>query len=74
MAFTHSRSAIDIKLEIYELEALIDWHRDNQYREADDQKYQEAANSQQRASELIERLNEHRARLAGARIPQETEQ
>lgn len=74
MAFTQSRSAMDLKLEIYEVEALIEWHHDNQYRFADKQEYREAADSQQRRSNLIEDLNQHRAKLATERgCPQETE-
>lgn len=73
MAFTHSRSAMDVKLEIYEVEAMIEWHHDNQYRFADSQQYREAADSQQRRSELIDQLNQHRAKLAAEhpRSPQE---
>jgi len=64
MSFTHSRSAIDIKLEIYEVEALIDWHHENQYRSADRAEYQEAANSKQRSDELEGQLKAHRDALS----------
>ena len=70
MARSRSRSAMSITLEIYEVEALIEWHRDNQWRYADKQEYQEAADSQSRASEIIEELTQHRARLAAERSPQ----
>lgn len=71
MAFTHSRSAMNVKLEIFEVEALIEWHHDNQYRFADDHKYRDAADSQQRRSDLTEELNQHRAGLAAGRSPQD---
>ena len=66
MAFTHSRSAADLKLEIYEIEALIQFHRDNQWEAANKEDYQLAANSKQRADQIEELLKEHRTRLSAA--------
>ena len=55
MTFTHSRSAFEVKLELYEVELLIDAHRASEYAAADDQDYHTALSSKQRREEL-ERL------------------
>lgn len=58
MAHTQSRSAVSVMLERYEMEALIAWHRDEQYRLCDDEKYQEAANHQDRVLQLVQTLDD----------------
>jgi protein associated with RNAse G/E len=67
MVFTHSRSAMDIKLEIYEIEALVQFHRDSQWEAANKEEYQQAANDKQRADELEEMLKVHRTMLSEER-------
>jgi len=42
MSFTQSRSALPVTLEQYEVQALIDWHMDQEFRAADDSRYTEA--------------------------------
>lgn len=39
-------------LETYELDALIDWHREEQYKAAGDEDYASAADHKRRAEEL----------------------
>lgn len=58
MAHTQSRTAVSIMLERYEMDALIQWHRDEQYRLGDDEKYQEAANHQDRVLQLMSIIDE----------------
>lgn len=64
MNFTHSRTALDLKLEIYEVEMLIELHRENQWRQADKEEYEDADRSKQRAEQLACALTEHRIELS----------
>jgi hypothetical protein len=60
MAFTQSRSAFPVTLELYEVELLIDSHRASEYSAADEEDYQAAANNKQRREELERLLLERR--------------
>jgi len=51
-----SRTAIELKLERWEISELIERLRDMQYRAADKQEYGDAANYKQRANELEQLL------------------
>lgn len=64
MARSMSRSAVDVKLELYEIEALFEWHREKQWLLADKEEYREAADHQERAADLMQQLTERKAALA----------
>lgn len=52
-----SRSAIEVTLELYELEELIGWHTDQKWKHADREEYQEAESAKRRLDELYDILN-----------------
>lgn len=58
-----SRSARDYKLEMSEVEVLIAWHRDEQFRLADREEYSDARDHKDRAETLRQQLDELRAEL-----------
>lgn len=60
---SQSRSAFPITLELYEVEALIDWHRDAEYKAADDYDYPTAENSKRRREDLEAQLLARRQAL-----------
>ena len=55
-----SRSAVDVTLELYELEALIGWHTDQKWRHADREAYFEAESCKRRIDELYGILNQRK--------------
>ena len=55
-----SRSAIDVTLELYELEALIGWHTDQKWKHADWEEYSEAESCKRRIDELYGVLNQRK--------------
>lgn len=63
MGFTHSRSALTTKLEQYEVEALIDWHRAQEFTFADDGDYPAAQSAKQRREDLEQQLSERREEM-----------
>jgi len=60
---SQSRSAFPVTLELYEVEALIDWHEGNEHRAADDYDYPAAENSKCRGEDLKEQLLARRQAL-----------
>lgn len=60
MAWTTSRSAFPVTLEISEIEALIEWHRNEEYRFADRSEYSDAASCKQRREFLEQAIKERR--------------
>ncbi len=52
-----SRSAVEVTLELYELEALIGWHTDQKWKHADREEYSEAESTKRRLDELYGILN-----------------
>ena len=55
-----SRSAIEVTLELYELEALIGWHTDQKWRHADREEYSEAEICKRRMDELYAILTQRK--------------
>lgn len=55
-----SRSAVEVTLELYELEALIGWHTDQKWRHADREEYSEAESCKRRLDELYGILNQRK--------------
>lgn len=58
--YTQSRSAFPVTLELYEVEALIDWHRAEEFNAADDGDYSAAGCSKTRREALEEMLKSRR--------------
>jgi len=55
-----SRSAIEVTLELYELEALISWHTDEKWNHANREEYAEAESCKRRIDELYAILNQRK--------------
>lgn len=49
-----SATAIDLKLEQYEVDALIDWHRSQEEHHSNRREYRDADHHQRRAEQLTE--------------------
>jgi hypothetical protein len=49
-----SRTALQVKLERYEIEALVDWHIERKRNAADKEEYTDAEWHRKRAKELAE--------------------
>jgi hypothetical protein len=64
MTRSMSRSAIAVKLELYEIEVLFEWHRDQQWHTSEKKQYQDAANHQSRAADLMQQITDRKAELA----------
>jgi hypothetical protein len=56
MSRSCSLTAKPVILERYEIEALIDWHRDQQYRCAEKEEYAEANDHKHRTEQLRDQL------------------
>lgn len=52
----HSRTALPVTLERYEIEALIEWHMEQRFRAADREEYADAQNHLNHEKELREIL------------------
>jgi len=61
--YTQSRSALPVTLELYELEAIIEWHRDVEFRAADGRDYSTAESSKSRREGLEELLRSRREQM-----------
>lgn len=68
--YTQSRTAFPVTLELYEVEALIDYHRGSEYTAADDRDYSTAESSKSRREDLEGQLLARRKQIQAEALEQ----